>query len=64
MTNLEVVTELKKEIKPYIGKMAQSTFSLTCLKIENNLSKPKTVDKFFNGFGYFGEWNNYENKVK
>lgn len=60
MSNKEVCKELRKLLKPYafIG-MPQSTFSTYLLKIEEGKSKPKTVNLFFEQFGYFGEWNNY-----
>lgn len=60
MTNKEVIEDLRKKLKPYIGVMNPSHYSQMCAKIENDMCKPKTVDKFFNDFGYFGTWNYYE----
>lgn len=60
MTNKEVVTELRSKLKPYVGICNQSYFSLMCAKIEYGMCKPKTVDKFFNLFGYIGGWDNYK----
>lgn len=60
MINIEVVKELNKKVKTYIGIMKQSKFSTYCKRIENDMCKPKTVKKFFGLFGYVGEWNNYE----
>ena len=60
MTNKEVCLELRKLLKPYafIG-MPQSTFSTYLIKIEDERCKPKTVNIFFEQFGYFGTWNDY-----
>jgi hypothetical protein len=60
MTNKEVVSELKTQLKIYIGICTQAQFSNMCTRITNDLSKPKTVNEFFNKFGYVGEWNNYQ----
>jgi hypothetical protein len=59
MTNKQVVEKLRSELKPYVGIMSPSYFSQIIAKIENDMCKPKTVDKIFNKFSYFGEWNSY-----
>ena len=60
MTNKQIVEILRSELKPYIGIMSPSYFSQMIAKINNDMCKPKTVEKFFKQFGYKGEWNNYE----
>lgn len=60
MTNKEVIEEIRKGLKPYVGIMSPSQYSQMCAKIENDMCKPKTVKKFFEKFGYVGEWNNFE----
>lgn len=64
MQNKEVVSELRKLVKPYIGIMSPSHFSQMCTKIENDMCKPKTVDRFFNQFSYFGKWNEYDISIQ
>lgn len=60
MTNKEVIIELRSKLKPYVGIMSPSHFSQMCSKIQNEMCKPKTVDKFFILFGYIGTWNDYK----
>lgn len=60
MTNKQIVEILRSELKPYVGIMSPSYFSQMIAKINNDMCKPKTVEKFFKQFGYKGEWNNYE----
>lgn len=62
MTNLEVVTELRSLVKPYIGIMEQNKFSAYCIRIEKGRCKPITTQQFFILFGYYGDWNNYEKR--
>ena len=59
MNKMEVITEIKSRVKPYIGIMPQSTFSRTLSNIEHGMAKPKTIDKFFAVFGYKADEVNY-----
>lgn len=61
---LEVCKEIRGMTKPYLSlvpKMSASQFSVTLRNIENSLSKPSTVKKFFNAFGYEGSFNDWHN---
>jgi len=64
LSNSEVVAELRKETKAYVGIMLQSAFSEKCIRIENDLCKPITVIKFFEKFGYKGTWNSFTKSEK
>lgn len=59
LTNQQVIDDLRKKIKPYIGIMSQGYFSNYIIRIENNLCKPATVKLFFEKFGYIGNWNQF-----
>jgi enoyl reductase-like protein len=52
MTTEEVINELNSLVKPYIGKVPQSTYSRTLRDIKNGNCKPKTMQEFFAKFGY------------
>lgn len=64
MTIQEVCTELRSELKPYIGKMKHSTFFSTLARIENGSAKPATVKALFEKFGYVGSYNEWEKNEK
>lgn len=55
MTTEEVINELNTLVKPYIGKVPQSTYSRTLRDIKNGNCKHKTMSKFFALFGYSQE---------
>ncbi len=52
MTTYEVINDLKSRTKPYIGIIPQSTYSRTIRDIQNGNCKQKTMQLFFNKFGY------------
>jgi len=63
MTTEEVINELNSLVKPYIGKVPQSTYSRTLRDIKNGNCKPKTMRKFFALSGYemlFINWHKVE----
>lgn len=67
MTNKEVISQLKGQLKPYSHvnmqnnkTMTAAYFSQMCTKIENEICHIRTTKKFFALFGYIGEWNNFE----
>lgn len=63
LNNKQVIAELRKLTKPYVGIMLQGQFSQTCIKIENELCKPATVVAFFAKFGYTGKYENFQKSV-
>lgn len=62
MTIVDVIKELRADLKCYIGIMPQSTFSNTMIRIEKGLAKPSTITNFFEQFGYYGRFNEWTKK--
>ncbi len=61
MTIQEVVKDLRSQVKRYIDAgIRQSTYSRTLQRIEQGTAKPCTIKKFFNAFGYDGEFNDWD----
>ncbi len=52
MTELEVINEITKEPKWYLGVLQQSTASNFIQSYRKGMSKQKTIDRFIESFGY------------
>lgn len=52
MSELEVVDEITKEPKWYLGVMGQSNASNFIQSYHKGMSKQKTIDRFIESFGY------------
>jgi len=52
MTELEVINEITKEPKWYLGILEQSTASNFIQSYRKGMSKQKTIDSFIAKFGY------------
>lgn len=63
MTILEVVAELRAQLKPYVGKMPHSTFFTTLAAIEDGSAKRSTIATFFQKFGYVGDYNEWHKEA-
>jgi hypothetical protein len=69
MNKKEVIQDLEKRVKPYIGVegWSQAKFSIYLNNAKNDCLKPKTLKAFFEAFGYFlvsdfdGKWEKWEN---
>lgn len=60
MTIVEVVEDLRNDVKPYIPvHMSQQTFSSTLRRIEDGRAKISTIRDFFTKFGYQGDFNDW-----
>jgi len=52
MTETEVINEITKEPKWYLGVLEQSTASNFIQSYRKGMSKQKTIDAFIQKFGY------------
>jgi len=52
MTKQEVIKEIRSMVKPYLGIMKQSVFSITMRNIELGLCKTSTEREFFSKMGF------------
>jgi len=52
MNEKQVIQDLRKQPKPWIGVIPQSTFSSTITRYEAGLLKPRTLENFFTKMGY------------
>jgi len=64
MTIDEVLKEITSTPKYYIGIMPQSTAARIGIAIRRHTAKPATIKRFFNSFGYEGEFNQWYCNVK
>jgi len=64
MTERDVIAIIKSVGKPYtyVEKVSQSNFSQILIKYEYGLLKPKTIENFFEKFGFIKSDNGYIQK--
>ena len=52
MNDEQLITHLQEQVKPWVGKVPQPTFSNNIIRYKVGLLKPSTLKLFFEKLGY------------